>query len=380
MTKVNNFYVPKVDSLQLRILLSEVEIIDTTLIDNMITIHEATGEIVKQKKGLEYKLKTEEGISFGFKVSQRKAHPNSPEINSELYVLVNSKHLKGRYFEGITKDNVDIIWEAVNSLNVIKISREAFLRSDILDVDLCIDFPANTEEFKENMKRLQKLAISTKADRVKSFNSEKNIGLELNDRNKSTPAKTFAKFYHKTTELVNNSTDFQEKYLKDKIDFNDIGRFEFNLKNRQYFRHYGIHGVKTLKQLLDFDTAKRVFQEVYRNWFVQREYRQGTSDRWYLTLLEEFYEVCNLGQIHEAQNRALARYETKKPQENIRKNYHTNMKGKLKQKAEEYTEISLARQLDLFFGVVNTRTYDVRTKRTDLGIDENIKIDKTYPY
>ena len=51
MTKVNNFYVPKVDSLRVRVPLCDVEIIDRTLIDNLVTVLEDTGEVVEEKKG-----------------------------------------------------------------------------------------------------------------------------------------------------------------------------------------------------------------------------------------------------------------------------------------------------------------------------------------
>lgn len=51
MTKVNNFYVPKVDSLRVRVPLCDVEIIDRTLIDNLVTVLEDTGEVIEEKKG-----------------------------------------------------------------------------------------------------------------------------------------------------------------------------------------------------------------------------------------------------------------------------------------------------------------------------------------
>lgn len=386
MTKVNNFYVPKVDSLELRILLSEVEIIDTTLIDNLILISENTGEIIKEKKGEKIKIETPDGLTFGFNACKRKVHPNSPEIISEIHILANAKHLKERCFEGITMDNVNVLLDAINSMNIIKISREALLRADITDVDLCIDFEANFNDFKELVvDRLYKMVITKKADRVpRPWRTKTNLGLQLNHRDKCTPAKTYAKFYHKTTELKTpKSKDFAEtylKYLKD-IDYNNIGRFELTLKNRDFLRHYGMHGIVSFKQLLEFETAQAVFQDVYRNWFVPRAYQPPSSNRWYLLLLEEHYNEMSLGQINRAKERALARFDTEKPQRNIRKNYHENMQnGKLKEKAIEYQEKCLASQLDLFFGVNKKPTHDVGTLPTDKGGEKDIIIDKNIPF
>ncbi|MDA9183539.1 hypothetical protein N9O26_02270 [Flavobacteriaceae bacterium] len=382
MTKVNNFWVPKVDSLELRILLSEVEIIDTTLIDNLITYAESTGEFVKERKGEKVVITTPEGLTFGYNVRKRKAHPESPEILTQIYILANAKHLKERYFEGITMDNVQILLDAINSTKTIKISREALLRADITDVDFCIDFPATYNEFKEEVvDRLYKMVLTKKADRVpRPYRTKTNLGLQLNHRDKSTPAKTYAKFYHKTTELINNSADFAETYLKG-IDYTNIGRFEFNLKNRDYLRHYGMHGIISFKQLLQFETAQTIFQDVYSNWFVQREFKPTSSERWYLIKLEECYKAMNLGQINTVKENAIARCKSEKQIRNIRKNYHMNMKdGRLKVKAEEYQQKCLASQLDLFFGVNKKPTYDVGTLPPKTGGLDNIIIDENIPY
>ena len=382
MTKVNNFYVPKVDSLELRIPIQEVQIIDTTLIDNLITYAESTGELVKEQKGERVSISTPDGLSFGYNVRKRKVHPTSPEILTEINILANAKHLKERYFEGITMDNVQMLLDAINSTKTIKMSREALLRADFIDVDYCVDFPATYNEFKEQVvDRLYKMVITTKADRVpRPFRTKTNLGLQLNHRDKSTPAKTYAKFYHKTTELINNSTDFAETYLKG-IDYTNIGRFEFNLKNRKCLRHYGMHGIISFKQLLQFETAQTIFQDVYRNWFVQREFKPTSSERWYLIKLEECYKAMNLGQINKVKENAIARCNSEKQIRNIRKNYHMNMKdGRLKDKAEEYQEKCLASQLDLFFGVNKKPTYDVGTLPPKSGGLNNIIIDENIPY
>lgn len=381
MTKVNNFYVPKVDSLELRIPIQEVQIIDNTLIDNLITYAESTGELVKEQKGERVSIATPDGLNFGYNVRKRKVHPTSPEILTEINILANAKHLKERYFEGITMDNLKILLDAINSTKTIKISREALLRADIIDVDYCVDFPATYNEFKEQVvDRLYKLVITNKADRVpRPFRTKTNLGLQLNHRDKSTPAKTYAKFYHKTTELINNSTDFAETYLKS-IDYSNIGRFEFNLKNRKWLRYYGMHGIVSFKQLLEFKTAQTIFQDVYRNWFVQREYTTTSSERWYEILLEEHHKEFNLGGINRAKERALARA-SESGAKKIRKNYHMNMQnGRLKQKAEEYQEKCLASQLDLFFGVNKKPTYDVGTLQSDSNGLDNITIDKNIPF
>lgn len=378
MTKVNNFYVPKVDSLRVRVPMCDVEIIDRTLIDNLITVQESTGLIVEQKKGKAFTRETPGGLSFKIWARERKDISES-EIKSELYFLINAKHLKERYFEGITIDNVDLIGQEINSLNVIKIDSKAFLNCDILDVDLCFDFEANPKDFKSYVvNRYSDMAITTKRDRVYQFTSKSNLGLELNNRDYSTPAKTHAKFYHKGIELETNSSSFADKYLKN-VDFKDICRFEFNLKNRRYFKHYGINRIKTLEQLLKYKKLLLIFQDVYGNWFIKREIKPMTGVNIHNILHQAMFELVDKHTLDLIKGRAIALSCNRNQPGKIRTMYHNFMTPE-KMKFHEAKRIELTEKLDAFFGADENRTYDVRTNVTAAMTNEIINNKNEIPF
>ena len=378
MTKVNNFYVPKVDSLRVRVPICDIEIIDTTLIDNLITVQESTGLIVEQKKGRAFTKQTPGGLSFKIWARERKDISES-EIKAELYFLINAKHLKERYFEGITINNVDSIRREINSLNVIKIDEKTFLNCDILDVDLCFDFEANPKDFKSHVvNRYSDMAITTKRDRVYQFTSKGNLGLELNNRDYSTPAKTHAKFYHKGIELETNSSSFADKYLKN-VDFKDICRFEFNLKNRRYFKHYGIGRIKTLEQLLKLSTKRRLFKDVYQNWFIKRKIKPATGIDFKDMIIHSAFELINSYELDMIINNAVSKATNPNQPGKIRAYYHNIMTADKKQ-FHEANRIMLTEKLDSFFGVDEKRTYDVRTNVTAAVTNEIININDKTPF
>lgn len=377
MTKVNNFYVPKVDSLRVRVPLCDVEIIDRTLIDNLVTVLEDTGEVIEEKKGKPFIKETSSGLHFKIWARNRKDISES-EVQSELYFLVNAKHLKERYFEGITIDNIEVILNEINALKVIKISKENFLNCDILDVDLCFDFEATVDHFHQYVvKRYNDMAIVSAKDIKKSYGFKTNLGLELNKRDNQTPSKCHAKFYHKGIELDNNSTSFADKFLKG-VDYKNICRFEFNLKNRRWFQHYGIKRIKTLKQLLVYKNTRMVFQDVYRNWFIQREIKPMTSMYWYQCILQAMFELSTMHELDYIKHRAEALAVNRKQIGKIREQYHQLMKVDEKQ-FHEARRIELTQKLDEFFGVEN-RTYDVRTNVSNSDTNKKIDINDQIPF
>ena len=362
MTKVTNFYFPKVDSLRVRVPLCDVKIIDRTLIDKLVTVLEDTGEVVDEKQGAPKILETKSGLYFKLWTRSGNGRFGKEEDLSdkrELYFLINAKHLKERYFEGITMDNIELIRQELNSLNIVHIEKNEFLYSEIQDVDLCFDFDCDETEFRKIIKRYQEMAIASKRDSAKGFGSKNNIGLELNSRNYSSQKKPHSKFYFKTAELESKSLSFADRYLKG-IDFNNIGRFEFNLKNRRYFKYYGIDGIRTLKDLLNTESLHNVFKEVYHNWFVHRGYKPVSDNNdWRLMYLE-------ITQQHStAEQRELWNYlfqegctSNKQKRNGLDKIY--SMQQKVKKK-EAISGSDTQKKLDKFFGA-RSRTDDVRTK------------------
>jgi len=381
MTKVNNFWIPKIDSLQVRVPICDVEIIDRSLIDRLITVLEDTGEVIDEKSGKHFEKETSSGLHFRIWARNRKDISES-DIKSELYFLINAKHLKERYFEGITIDNVDLIRQEINSLNVISIDKAEFLHCEIRDVDFCFDFPCSRDDFSKSITDYyKKIAIVGKPDRVKAFGSKSNMGLSLNTRKDNTPKKPFTKFYHKGVELETKSVSFSDRFLKE-IDFRDVARFEFSLQNRKYFKHYGIDGTKTLKQLLEKLTLQRVFQDVYKNWFIKRVIIPHSSKQFRDIMLQAFFEVCKYDQIEEVMYRSLDNCVNYDQPKKIRKYYHEVMQPLEQEKKEEYNK-ELHQKLDIFFGVPETERMmfgQTSSERREIDPLEIEKITKQIPF
>lgn len=371
MTKVDNFWQPKVDSLQVRIPLSDVEIIDTTLIDRLITIHEKTGEIIKEEKGKTHTIQTEDGLSFSFWVRKRKPI-HQEEVLTEITFLLNSKHLKEKYFEGITTSNVVRVVNEINMLGVIKVSKEVLLKADVLDIDVCIDFPATKEEFKEvAVDRHSALAQIRVMDVKKVHNRKDNLGLELNKRDHCYESRPHTKFYHKSVELDKNSEAFAKAHLQG-IDFSDIGRFEFNLKNRDYLRHYSLdRRIKSLRDLLTCSTLDMTARQIYKNWFVKKEYRPPSGDRWYLQQIKIAWSRLPIEEVEWCVEFQCDGTSNRNSRKKIRTLYHQFM-NKNQKEFHEANRILLWDKLQDYFTMKN-RTYDVRKNVIDSSTVTNPK-------
>ena len=359
MTKIDNFWVPKVDSLRVKLQLSDVKIIDTTVIDKLITINEATGQIVGETKGKPFEL-FKDGVKHKIWV-QKRMDISTREVQTELCFLLNSKHLKERYFEGITLKTIDRLLTEINALKVIRIDKATLLKADVLDIDWCVDFQCNPETFKKTIERLKDLAKVGQKQTMETFYNKSNLGLELNQRAKQTPAKPHSKFYHKTIELNSNSFEFADKYLTG-VDFQNVGRFEFNLKNRKWLEHYGMsQRVKDLGGLLKSQASiKATFQQVFQNWFIKRPPVVKSNDKWYEILLNTHRAF-----LTEDENLMILKMATTKVHANQRRkifeNYHNFMSANKKYNHEGLRQ-EFIKQFNKFFGVAElpNPNYDVR--------------------
>ena len=135
--KVNKYiepYVGKIDSLRIEIPISDVEIIDKTLIEKLYLIN-SDAQVIKEKKG-EAWVKDIDGINYkfwakGFYNVSTKVHDNF------LVLLANAKMLHERYFEGLNQNNIDFLLDNLNKHKVVNISKEALLKATVSDVDFC---------------------------------------------------------------------------------------------------------------------------------------------------------------------------------------------------------------------------------------------------
>ena len=183
--------------------------------------------------------------------------------NSEqrFVIQVNSKMLKEKYFEGLTLDNIRLVYGYIISFTIIDFSYEDVLEGFVYDADLCMDAEANPDVFGKMLSRLNRSINPNKWRKVNSFNkSSTNMGIEFGKRDSATITNPFCKFYHKGLELVNKVApnkkvigEFNREYLGDTM--YDVVRLEATFKNRDMFKEYGIP-VKSLYDLLVLDNGK----------------------------------------------------------------------------------------------------------------------------
>jgi len=151
----------------------------------------------------------EKGIKLRFLVVRRD-YPYKPELSGDyLEILLNSKLLKERYFEGITLDNILIILEEINSLGLFEINFDDFVNGSVVDVDI----KADIEDISESeFRRFIDLLNNIKEGEI--HKGEKNLGIQYSYRQNTSHyiGKPFVKFYYKPIELLNNSPIFYRLY------------------------------------------------------------------------------------------------------------------------------------------------------------------------
>jgi hypothetical protein len=255
----------EVDSFKLRIPYYLVEVIDSRLEGTKTTWLNETAEVLKEFKDNALLIK-ENGISTRFGVETMPTDSKG-NTNTYLTVLINSKLLKSRYLEGITKDNIDIVYNEIMSKNVVKFSLQDMFEGFCTDIDFKTDTEINKVGFNELIKYFKSNAKESteegKGCRV--FRQHNNNGIQFSNR-QTTKFKTnpFWKLYHKGIELQYNSSEFNDTYLEG-IDTANRIRFEYAIKNNKHLKALNIES-NTLSYLLNLDDAikKRILSETIK--------------------------------------------------------------------------------------------------------------------
>ena len=232
-----------VDSLKIRIPIEKVKILDSLLsTENWILVNADTGEQADfEGYDLEFKRRAktikENGITTRFAIEKQQIGFKTGVTVEYLVILFNSKLLKERYFEGITDENIDLIYEYLVEYKVAFFSFIDFLSAECTDVDFKKDI-----NYESDFSALTKtLYGQTKESRDSGkgayrLNRKNNQGIQFS-RRETTQFKTnpYLKIYHKGVELEYNSTEFRDLYLAD-INCHNRIRIEATVKNKRHFR------------------------------------------------------------------------------------------------------------------------------------------------
>jgi hypothetical protein len=247
----------EIDSLKIRIPTDKIQITDSKLIGTKITILEETAEVLREFKDNALKF-SNNGISTRFAIETMPIDSRGTTVEF-LTMLVNSKLLKSRYLEGITKENIREVYNEIQNYNVVKFSFDDFMQGACTDIDFKTDtrltIPLFTDElikfFKVKAKQTQQ-----KDKGYRAFNDQNNKGIQFSDR-ATTKFKTipFWKLYYKELELKSKSLEFKEKYLKGQ-DITNLIRFEYTIKNNKHLKALNLTS-NTLEYILNITDQKK---------------------------------------------------------------------------------------------------------------------------
>jgi hypothetical protein len=258
-----------IDSLKLRIPLHKVEILESRL--QGAWMHQycnvETGEIIEDNqsfKNLAYSVE-DKGIKTKY-VCQKISNGRTTE--PFLCILFNSKLLKDRYLEGITLENIRIVYDEIIKQKAIKVDYEEFLNGRCTDIDFKADREIKSlKQMEDIIQELDRLTKNSK-DREKGnriFRQRANYGIEWCKRQFSSNDSPFFKVYHKSIELKNNSSEFFNEHIKN-IPENLI-RIEWTLKNKKHaesFKYFKngkkgfmmfLHESMTLQSLIEIENS-----------------------------------------------------------------------------------------------------------------------------
>lgn len=236
----------EIDSLKIRIPLHLVEILDSNIIDKYVSINYNSGELDEEPKVRNWLLKDFKGYSTRWQIRDFKLEKG--RSRKFLTILLNSKILEENYFNGISKNNIENVYDKLIKMNVAHFSYNSFLGSECTDIDFKKDI--HNSYFIESIPVLVSHAKPSHLSGrgVRPFKKKDNMGIQWSDRKGATLQNPYLKMYHKSIELNNKSTEFKDEYLRD-LDVSNIIRVEFTIKSMKHLRKFDINSQKLIDLL-----------------------------------------------------------------------------------------------------------------------------------
>jgi len=269
----NGFYQPKnfviymnlktfeIDSFKLRIPTDKATNLSDTLNQYVeeITINTNTGAVVKEKsKLLKDFVVEEEGFTTKYEL-RNFINPTNNKESIEYYLIkITSKHLRNRYFEGITKDNINLVYESIQNQKILDLSFEDFINSYATDVDFQkLHYNNSYQDFLEVIRKANTYnKRHTKLHHLDTTNRKDNQGFQFSDRNQSTLTAPYIKYYNKEKQIKSNKqggmNEFYNLHLKQyESEIKNLYRIEYTMKDLRMLKKYGLSGSNKLIDLLN---------------------------------------------------------------------------------------------------------------------------------
>ena len=245
-----------IDSCKIRFDMKHVKVINPDLLTRWgeISEHSEIGEREFKRKRFTVK---ENGVTTSYLIEKRKVYGG--QMVESLLILVNSKLLKDRYFDGICSDTLELLYRAIMDQKVVFINWKDFQYGALTDCDIKRDFQVKDKESQVNtVKTLKALTRPTREkDRgAESRTLENNIGIQFTKREHASFSNSHVKVYAKDVELFYHSNIFYDNYFGG-VALPPTMRVECTIKNKGHFRYLiksdDEHQQFTLSDLLALD-------------------------------------------------------------------------------------------------------------------------------
>jgi len=243
MSKIPNLEQISIDSCKLSIPLTLLKTYDSTIIKHIIELDKSTGEVLDDFKKFAKRYFFQEFSVYVSIVENKRISLNSFE--DSLILLINSKQIGVRYFEGITPITLPLFYHLmVKEMKIFDCDYDTFLMSSITDIDFKKDYQIELPNYKELVDGCETMTRpSSSKDKGKTkFGGKYNYGIEWSKRkgNKKAISQPFVKIYHKGMELLSEdgSLEFHNKYLSAYYDVSNVMRLEVTVQDKKHLKTF----------------------------------------------------------------------------------------------------------------------------------------------
>ena len=242
MSKIPNLEQISIDSCKLSIPLTLLASYDKSIIKHIIQLDKETGEVLDDFKKLAKKY-WYQSFSVYTSIAENK-RTSRDTFEDSLILLINSKQIGFRYFEGITLTTLPLFYHLmVKEMKIFDCTYDTFLSAAITDIDFKKDYEIELDNYRELVDGCEKMTkpSSSKDKGHQKFNGKNNYGIEWSKRegNKKYISLPFVKIYHKGLELMSEhgSKEFRDKYLSH-LDVSNVMRIEVTIKNKKHLQSF----------------------------------------------------------------------------------------------------------------------------------------------
>ena len=236
------------DSFRIRIPIQKVTIESSAFNAIVSKVVESTGEVLSSEKNKMMRV-VNDGITSRYTIEREISDGRTGTYSTFIILVVNAKMLRGKYFEGITIDNVRTVYEYLMDQKVVSFSFEDLISGQCTDIDYRKDFYANEVLMMETLKVMEGNAKPNKDidSGALLFDKKNNKGLQFNKRTTKEYLKApYLKIYSKYWDLESKSNEFKQAHGIEAS--NDMWRIEYTIKNKKHLTHFGIGN--TLQEVL----------------------------------------------------------------------------------------------------------------------------------